>query len=245
LISLVKNMDAETIKLLEFARVLEFIAGYAQTETGKSRVLKMTPGTDPDLIRKQLSEIGEMQEFTSSGGSFSCGHLPPVSDLIRELENSAQPLAAEDLHGILEYLKLAARAQRMFPSNKFPLLASRSMRLRFSQVLLSELERYLTPAGEIRESAVPELARARSELQRARSEVQKSLARHLKGDSARYLIPDPYITQRGDRFVIPVRSEFQSSIPGLVHGSSSSGATVFLEPLETVGLNNQIIWLSS
>ncbi|MFH1965010.1 MAG: hypothetical protein ABIJ42_05655, partial [Acidobacteriota bacterium] len=238
-------MDAETINLLEFDRVLSIITGYSQTETGETRIRELKPGKDLQKIHRQLAEIGEMKEYISARGTFSCRHLQPISNLLKELDNSAQPLTPEDLLNILEYLKLASRIQKMFPSNRFPLLSSWAMKLRFSVTLRSELERHLTPSGEIKESAVPELARARSDLQKARNDVHKSLSRHLKESSARFLIPDPYITQRGDRFVIPVKSEFQSSIPGLVHGSSSSGATVFLEPMETVSLNNQIIWLNS
>lgn len=238
-------MDAETINLLEFDRVLSIINGYSQTETGETCIRELKPGKDLQKIHRQLAEIGEMKEYISAKGTFSCRHLQPVSKLLKELDNSAQPLTPEDLLNILEYLKLASRIQKMFPSNRFPLLSSWAMKLRFSVTLRSELERHLTPSGEIKESAVPELARARSDLQKARNDVHKSLSRHMKESSARFLIPDPYITQRGDRFVIPVKSEFQSSIPGLVHGSSSSGATVFLEPMETVSLNNQIIWLNN
>ena len=238
-------MDAETINLLEFDRVLSIITGYSQTEAGEACIRELKPGKDLQKIHRQLAEIGEMKEYISAKGTFSCRHLQPVSNLLKELDNSAQPLAPEDLLNILEYLKLASRIQKMFPSNRFPLLSSWAIKLRFSVTLRSELERHLTPSGEINESAVPELARTRSDLQKARNDVHKSLSRHLKESSARFLIPDPYITQRGDRFVIPVKSEFQSSIPGLVHGSSSSGATVFLEPMETVSLNNQIIWLNS
>jgi DNA mismatch repair protein MutS2 len=238
-------MDAETINLLEFDRVLSILTGYAQTESGEALILELQPGKNLEKIHRQLAEIGEMKEYISAKGTFSCGHLQPVSGLLKELDDSAQPLSPEELLIILDYLKLASRIQKMFPSNRFPLLSSWAMKLRFSVTLRSELERHLTPSGEIKESALPELARARSDLQKARNDVQKSLSRHLKESSARYLIPEPYITQRGDRFVIPVRAEFQSSIPGLVHGSSSSGATVFLEPMETISLNNQIIWLNS
>ncbi len=238
-------MDTETINLLEFERVLNILAGYTQTETGEIIVREIRPGNDPHPLNLQLAEIGEMDEFVSAKKSFSCSHLQPVSGLIRELENSVQPLDPEDLHSILQYLKLAAQIQKMFASNRFPLLSSRSMKLRFNSALRTELEKHLTPSGEIKESALPELARARAELQKARNNVQKSLNGHMKGSSSRYLIQDPYITQRGNRFVIPVKAEFQSSIPGLVHGSSSSGATVFLEPMETVALNNQITWLTS
>ena len=238
-------MDAETINLLEFDRVLSILSEYAQTETGRFCVSTLSPGNDLNRIHRQLAEIGEMSEYISTRGAFSCRHLQPVSALVKELESSAQPLGPEDLHSILEYLKMASRIQKMFPSNTCPLLSSLAMKMQFSSTLRSELEKHLTPSGEIKESAVPELIRARQDLQKARNEVQKALSRHLQGSSSRFLIPDPYITLRGDRFVIPVKSEFQSSISGLVHGSSSSGGTVFLEPMETVKLNNQIIWLNN
>ncbi len=238
-------MDAETINLLEFERVLSIISGYSQTETGEACIRTIRPGRNLELIHLRLAEIGEMQEYISVQGALSCSHLQPISSLVKELDHSAQPLAPEDLHNILEYLKLASSIQRMFPSNRYPLLFSRAMKLDYPITLRSELEKYITPSGEIKESALPELARARSDLQKARNEVQNALSRHLKGSSSKFLIPDPYITQRGDRFVIPVKSDFKSSISGLVHGSSSSGSTVFLEPMETISLNNQIIWLNN
>ncbi len=238
-------MDAETIHLLEFDRVLSILAGYSQTESGRASILNIKPDKYLEIIQRQLAEIAEMQEHTSLNGPLSCSHLQPASAFLKDLEDSAQPLPPEDLFSILEHLQLASRIQKIFVSDAFPLLSSRAMKLQFPAALKSELEKHLGPGGEIKESALPELARARAELQKARNEVQKSLNRHLKGSSARYLINDPYITRRGDRFVLPVRADFQSSIPGLIHGASSSGATVFLEPMETVSLNNQIIWLSN
>ena len=136
-------MDAETINLLEFDRVLSIINGYSQTETGETCVRGIKPGNDLKKIHLRLAEIGEMQEYISVRGTFSCSHLQPISGLVKELDLSAQPLAPEDLHNILAYLKLASSIQRMFPSNRYPLLSSRAMKLNYSITLRSELEKYL------------------------------------------------------------------------------------------------------
>lgn len=238
-------MDRETIDLLEFNQVLSIVSGYAQTEAGRDSVRKIRPGKGLRELDKDRDEIAEMQRLVAFGKRLALGHLEPASDLLRELEGSAQPLEPAGLCSILEYLKAAADIRALFSPDESPQLAARGRRLVFPSMLKAELEKYLTPDGDIKESALPDLLRVRKDLQKAGNEVRKSLEKHLKGPSARYLIPEPYITRRGDRFVIPVKSEFQGSINGLVHGSSSSGATVFLEPIETVQLNNKIIWLNS
>ncbi len=130
-------MDAETINLLEFDRVLSILSEYAQTETGRFCVSTLSPGNDLNRIHRQLAEIGEMSEYISTRGAFSCRHLQPVSALVKELESSAQPLGPEDLHSILEYLKMASRIQKMFPSNTCPLLSSLAMKMQFSSTLRS------------------------------------------------------------------------------------------------------------
>ena len=116
-------MDAETIHLLEFDRVLSILAGYSQTESGRASILNIKPDKYLEIIQRQLAEIAEMQEHISLNGPLSCSHLQPASAFLKDLEDSAQPLPPEDLFSILEHLQLASRIQKIFVSDAFPLLS--------------------------------------------------------------------------------------------------------------------------
>src|SRR5262249_9097061 len=135
------------------------------------------------------------------------------------------------------------RSQFRERANKFPLLAARAADLGDFRDTLAAIRRCILPSKEISDDASPALRRIRASIVQSRDSIQKSLRQILRerGGSAG---GEDYVTLRNDRFVIPVRSEHRPRVQGVVHGTSATGQTVFLEPFETVEANNQLVQLA-
>ena len=235
-------MDRETLDLLEFDRVLQIIEAQAECPAGKELVRQIRPFEDPACANARLRQIEEASLYSMQNGRFRCGHLGDLRPVLESLSTDNDLLDLNDLLGILQVLKFFSEAKKKFEPETWPSISSIFDGIVVPPGLVGRLGESIDEKGEIRETAYPELSTARREQRRFREKVQNHLGKYLKGGKAKYLISEPYITQRAGRYVIPVRLENQNSIPGIVHGTSSSGATVFLEPLSAVELNNQCIY---
>jgi DNA mismatch repair protein MutS2 len=150
-------------------------------------------------------------------------------------------IPALDLLEVAKYIAAAVELRERFESlhDEFPILSTMAGRLPDLTRLGTEIRRKLLPTGEVDESASPELRRIRREIQRLRGEVHRTLERLIK-ERVPDALQDNLVTIRNDRFVVPVRVEHRSRVPGVVHGSSSTGHTVFVEPLDTIEQNNEL-----
>ncbi len=133
------------------------------------------------------------------------------------------------------------RQQFREEETKFPLLAGRAAALSEFKDLLAVIRRSVMPSGEISDDASPALRRIRASITQTRDAIQKTLRHILRTKNAE--AGEDYVTLRNDRFVIPLRAENRRSVPGVVHGASATGQTIFMEPLETVETNNQLVQL--
>jgi len=235
-------MDRETLDLLEFDRVLQIIEDRAESPAGKAEVRGMHPFRETALAENRLKQIEEAVVYSTRNGRISCGHLGDPGPILDTLEGSNSLLAALDLLTLFRMLRFVIDAKKALESSEWPSLAALFDDCMVPPELTGRLTEAIDDTGQIRETAYPALAKARREQSRYREKVQDHLSRYEKGPKAKYLIPEPYITQRAGRFVIPVRVEHHKNIPGIIHGTSSSGATVFLEPLSAVELNNWYIY---
>ncbi len=234
-------MDADTLELLEYHQVLEIIAETTRTPQGREAVLALRPRTDLDSILSFQKEVGEADRLRSAGLAPDFD-LPDPRPFILLLEDPSAALAPEDFLILRDYLVFAAAAAETLTPADFPGLSGLLADQPFPLMLQQRIDHTFDERGQIRETAHPELAPARRRQAEFRRKVQDHLNGFLKGGRAKFLIDDPFITQRAHRYVIPVRVEHQKDVPGIVHGTSSSGATVFLEPFSAVELNNQLIF---
>ena len=235
-------MDRETLDLLEFDRVLEIIENLAESSVGEKAIREFEPGTDLALIERRSGRIEEASRYISQKGRLSCGHLDDPVPILESLTADAYVLTTAELLSLLRFLRFLNEVRGELGEKDWPRLAGILGDMRVPGGVTRRLEQAIDDKGELRESAYPELKTARQRQQRLRKKVQGHLHRFESGSQAKYLIPEPYITQRAGRYVLPVRLEHQNSIPGIVHGTSSSGATVYLEPLSAVDLNNEYIY---
>ena len=235
-------MDQETLLLLEFPSVLSILERFAHSPEGKTVVSSIGPSTDRAAIEDRLETIAECTTYIAEEGRPGFRTLPDSRPLLASLAVQGQSLDPSELLDILEILKTGRGLRKALKSDRWSQLGQMLDPIPDLGVLVDRIERVLTPKGEVRDDADPQLANARKKQADARKRVQQHLNRYLNGLKAKYLIDEPFLTLRNHRFVLPVRSEHQKEFPGVVHASSSSGATLFIEPLPEITLNNQCIY---
>ena len=238
-------MHDGSLRALEFDRIVEAVRSLALTPLGAAALGDLAPQTDARAVRTALAATTEGVEFLES-------HDLPLAGP-DDLEESLGALAIEgrlleprQLRGLATFLASidAVRAAvRQADGEAFPALRTLVEGCRSFEREVAEIHATIDEQGEVVDRASPELRAIRERLRKQRQRLRNTLASFLRGrDTARYL-QEQVVTERDGRFVLLVRSEHRGSIPGIVHGSSGSGASLFLEPLSTVEINNDIVAL--
>src|SRR5208337_2004683 len=236
-------------RVLEFDSLLELLRGYAQSPVGQGRVTKLAPSTDRIWIENQHALTTEIREFRRVGGRFDFSGLQDVSRLVEKSRISG---AALEIGEIRDVVTLVDRAAEWREISLSPPAAMRSEWSAVKQLssgildftdFLRTFRNKILPDGTLDDRASPELARIRREIEKQKRLIQESLRGHLRRLAEGGTVQDELITIRGERFVIPVKVEQKRRVQGVVHGASSSGQTVFVEPLETIEQNNELVRL--
>jgi DNA mismatch repair protein MutS2 len=242
-------MTHTSARLLEFETLRELLAGYSSSLPGRRRIADLSPSLDRAWIETQHQLTAEIREFRRVGGRFEFSGLPEVAKL---LEKSRIEGAAFETTEIRDIVLLVDRAAEWCEIEKQPPAAMRSEWTAvaalsagiqdFTQFLRSFRNKIL-PDGTLDDRASPELTRIRREIEKQKRLIQESLRGYLRRLAEGGTVQDELITIRGERFVIPVKVEQKRRVQGVVHGASSSGQTVFVEPLETIEQNNELVRL--
>jgi DNA mismatch repair protein MutS2 len=236
-------------RVLEFDALRDLLRGYAASPLGQGRIEALTPSTNRAWIETQQSLASEIREFRRVGGRFDFSGLIKVGDL---LEKSRIAGVALETIEIRDVILVVDRASEWREISLHPPAAMRSEWIGV-QVLsqgvadfgdfLRSFRNKILPDGTLENKASPELARIRREIEKQRRAIQESLQGYLRRLSDGGAVQDELITIRGERFVIPVKVEQKRRVQGVVHGASSSGQTVFVEPMETIEQNNELVRL--
>jgi DNA mismatch repair protein MutS2 len=235
---------------LEWGPLLALVAGFAASPVGRQATLDLRPSTDEDWIRTQHQLAAELRLVLTEQVSIPCGGLFDPTQLAAKAQIPGAALEATELQAIARLANDIAAWQALLQSpparlaGKLPGLSSLSAALTTSLKPLAEtIERTIQPDGTLADNASPELNRIRREQDRQQRLIEESLRAALRKLSSDGATKEDLITIRGDRFVIPVRAELKRRISGVVHGTSSSGQTVYVEPLETIEQNNELVRL--
>ncbi|HYT49495.1 MAG TPA: hypothetical protein VEL78_03825, partial [Pyrinomonadaceae bacterium] len=234
-------MNDQAFKILEFYSLRALVRRYAQTEPGRTRIDALAPIDDYARLTRELRAVGEMIELRQRGARLSFEGIADPTESIARLKiagTALEPLAMLDLARLCERAvdaRAAILAERESSPTLFEIIAPLPTELR---KLSATLQKKILPGGELDDRASPQLASIRRDLATARSRITRSLENLMRRSSE--AIQEELVTVRNDRFVIPVRADHQRRIKGVAHGSSSSGATVFVEPLETIEANNEL-----
>jgi DNA mismatch repair protein MutS2 len=235
---------------LEWEPLLALVAGYAASSVGRNALLAFKPSTDEVWIAQQHALTGELRLLLDEQVSVPLGGLFDPTQHAAKAQIAGAALEADELQAIARLAHDIAAWQSLLESpparvaGKLTKLSGISAGLSTNLRTLAEsIERKIQPDGSLADDASPELGRIRREQERQRRAIEESLRAALRKLSSEGSTQDDLITIRGERFVIPVRSELKRRVSGVVHGASSSGQTVYVEPLETIEQNNELVRL--
>ncbi len=230
---------------LGFYEIRKRLADCASSPLGRLRAGELAPADDPDEVRRALAETGEMRGVMAR----SPVPLAGIHDLRDILERAGKRgvLAPEELFAVAECIQAARKLRRFFSARDedAPFLARHVEPLEPSVGLGQEIERCINDQAELRDRASSELSRIRKGLRSTADNLRNQLEKMAKRLSRDGYLQEPIVTQRNGRYVLPVKQEYRGRVRGIVHGQSSSGATVFVEPQVAVELNNRIQELKS
>jgi len=242
-------MQNTSAHLLEFDLLRELVRGYAASDLGRARVQALAPSPDLAWIRSQQELTAEIREFRRAGGTFNFSGLLDVSKILEQSRISGVVLGAEEICSVItvidrgaEWREIAFHPPQGIKGDWSAVQELSSGMADFSP-LLKAIRGKILPDGRLDDRASPQLASIRREIEKQRRAIQDSLRGYLRRLSEGGSAQDDLVTVRGERFVVPVKVEQKRRVPGVVHGASSSGQTVFIEPLETIEQNNELVRL--
>jgi DNA mismatch repair protein MutS2 len=230
--------------VLEFDKLRELLRLRTTCAPGRRAVDALGFSVDRAALEAAFAQIREAREWLRAERELGFGGLADPETWLAQIEGPGMALEPAQLLDAATLLDTAGWLRTQFREDaaKFPLLSARAVALTDFRDTLTAIRRAMLPNGEISDDASPALRRIRASVAQTRDSIQKTLKQILRTRNAR--AGEDYVTLCNDRFVIPVRAENRRSVPGVVHGASGTGQTVFLEPLETVETNNQLVQLA-
>ena len=234
-------MDARTLRVLEYQRITALLAGHATSTVGQERALALEPATNLEAARARQRETTEARALLERDGAPPLGGIRDIRAVVRGAakDQVLEPAQLLDVAGTA----FAARRLRSFllaRDDTCPTLAEIARELGDFRELEDEVARCVDSRAEVTDRASEELGRIRERVRALHASLEQRLERMLRNPQYQRMIQEPLVTMRAGRYCIPVRSEFRSEFRGIVHGTSASGATVFMEPLALVDLGNDL-----
>jgi DNA mismatch repair protein MutS2 len=238
-------MDSHALEVIEFPRVLEIAAGRATSELGALRVLALSPVPDRGWIDREHSRVAAVRAATTGENPWHPEPIHDISGAIARLRVEGSRWSAEELLAGSLLMRAARRTRESLGDTRRPpvvlgVLGPLLEPLVDARDVEEAVERAISEDGSVRDSASPRLRSIRRELRSAHGELVRILEGVIARLESHHRVQDMSVTVRGGRYVIPVRREGRGSVGGIVHDSSSSGATLFVEPPAAIEFGNRI-----
>jgi DNA mismatch repair protein MutS2 len=238
----IKNkMHSKSLQTLEFPKVLTRLADHTSFSAGRALAEALMPSNEPAVVARSLQETREALHLLAVRAGVSLGGAHDVRSSVGHARIGAT-LQPQDLLDIRDTIMRGRAVRRTLHrlAADVPRLAEVALRLMDESHAADEIANAINDRGEVVDSASPTLLRIRRELNVARSRLIDRLQKMIGSSEYSKYLQEPIITQRGGRYVIPLKSDFKGRVAGIVHDSSASGATLFVEPIATVELNNSL-----
>jgi DNA mismatch repair protein MutS2 len=238
-------MQPNALRALEFDRIVEAVSGFALTPMGAEHLAALEPSTDPQKVAQLLAATTETMRFVAAHGLFplrASSELPQILAALAVEGRALEPLRLLALAAFLDSIDESRAAIRRAPGS-FPILEAASSAAASFKVESGHTREKIEPSGEVVDDASPTLKGIRERLRKQRTRLRSTLESYLRGKETAKYLQDQVVTERNGRYVLVVKTEQRGAIPGIVHGASTSGASLFLEPLSTVEINNDIVAL--
>lgn len=236
------DIQARTCRALEWDRLKQFLAVEAQTAAGKMRCLSIMPHDEPALVEQLMEESKEALSLLSARSDISLGGLADLGDTLARLRAGAVLHALEclDLKRAMLSTKSVRTMLSLLAKESFPRLTEYLPLLYYNESSFNALDKAIDDDGNLRDDATPQLRGLRKEVKRIDGQIKEELARLINQHSGSKALQEPLYTQRNGRYVLPVNVSLRGAVPGIVHDSSASGLTVYVEPLSVVEMSNKM-----
>lgn len=236
-------MDVRTLRVLEFDKIIERLKAFAVSAPGREHVEALVPFTEESAILDAIQETADAESCILKRGNPPLIAINDIRSAIARLEVGSTLNAAELLR-ISGILRSARTLKKYFVDTKVieeqNIVGTMIDNLVTNRTIELEIDSAIVGEEEISDSASPALSTIRRQIKSAQDNVKSSINDIIHSQRYQKFMQDAIVTMRGDRYVVPVKAEYKSEIPGLVHDSSGSGATLFIEPLAVVEANNKI-----
>lgn len=233
-------MDIKTLQKLEYPKIIELLTERCSSQLGKELAAVLLPSCQLTEIERRQAETTEAKEIWRFYPGFTLGGIRDIRGSLRKAQMGGI-IEPEEFLNIFDTL-LAARKVKTFFSEegtKYQLLNETAVQLTIFPKLEQQIKKTITPEGEVSDNASSELAHLRKQLRSLQGKARDKLEHMVRSTELQKYLQDTIITIRNDRYVIPVKQEYRAQIPGLIHDQSGSGATLFIEPMVVVELNNE------
>jgi DNA mismatch repair protein MutS2 len=238
-------MQPSALRALEFDRIVEAVTDFALTPMGADRLSRLSPSTDRQQVAQWQAATTETVRFVTAHGLFplrASSDLPQILTALGVEGRALESLRLLALATFLDSIDESRAGIRRAPGS-FPLLDAATTGAASFKGDSAHVRDTIDPSGEVVDHASPELRAIRDRLRRQKSRLRSTLESYLRGKETAKYLQDQVVSERNGRYVLLVKAEHRSGIPGIVHGTSTSGASLFLEPLSTVEINNDIVAL--
>jgi DNA mismatch repair protein MutS2 len=250
-------MKATSADVLEYESLRTLLGRYVSSPPGKAALARIAPHTDAARLAADLADAGEAVEYlrsaarpqTAARGAairIEFGSFPDLTEAVHKLRIEGASLEGKEIFDLFGVLDRAADAKSVLNAvaERFPRLGARAQSIGDFRALLKDLEGKIHPDGSVADHASVALARLRRDIERQRKSIQGSLEHFLKSHQEEGVLQEEFVTIRNERFVVPIVAGQRRKIDGVIHGASASGHTLFVEPLETIDLNNELVRLT-
>jgi len=238
-------MQPSALRALEFDRIVDAVADFALTPMGAERLSRLAPSTDRQQVAQWQAATTETVRFVTAHGLFplrASSELPLILAALGVEGRALESLRLLALATFLDSIDESRAGIRRAPGS-FPLLEAATTGAASFKGESAQVREKIDPSGEVVDHASPELRVIRDRLRRQKSRLRSTLESYLRGKETAKYLQDQVVSERNGRYVLLVKAEHRTGIPGIVHGTSTSGASLFLEPLSTVEINNDIVAL--
>jgi DNA mismatch repair protein MutS2 len=250
-------MRATSADVLEFEPLRELLARHISSPLGRRELNKVQPHTDRERLESDLAEAEEATEYLRAASKpqpaargaairINFSSIPDLTATVHKLRIEGAVLEPKEISDVLAFLDRAADARSILNSvaERFPRLGRRAQAIGEFRSLLNDLAGRIEPDGSVPDRASVALSRLRRDIEKQRKSIQDSLDRFLRAHHEEGVLQEEFVTIRNERLVVPVIAGQKRKIDGVIHGASSSGHTLFVEPLETIDLNNELVRLT-
>ncbi|HTT62966.1 MAG TPA: Smr/MutS family protein [Bryobacteraceae bacterium] len=250
-------MKATSADTLEYESLRALLGRFVSSPPGKAELAQIAPHSDAGRLAADLADASEAVEYLRSAARpqaaargaairIEFGGFPDLTEAVQKLRIEGASLEGKEIFDLFGALDRAADAKSVLNAvaERFPRLGARAQSIGDFRALLKDLEGKIQPDGSVSDHASVALARLRRDIERQRKSIQGSLERFLKTHQEEGVLQEEFVTIRNERFVVPIVAGQRRKIDGVIHGASASGHTLFVEPLETIDLNNELVRLT-